>query len=166
MISCAIVGATGLVGQNFLKVLEEKQLDIDSFSLFASSKSNGKIVRFMDKDYTVKELTEDSFKDEKFDYALFSAGGAISKKYGPIAASTGCIVIDNSSTFRMDEDVPLVVPEVNSLDMFMNSGIIANPNCSTIQAVVALKPLDDKYTIKRIVYSTYQAVSRCRSKRN
>ena len=105
-----------------------------------------------------KELNENSF-DEGFDFAIFSAGGEVSKKFAPIAASKGCIVIDNSSTFRMDKDVPLVVPEVNSEDISLNKGIIANPNCSTIQAVVALKPLDDKYKIKRVVYSTYQAVS-------
>lgn len=108
--------------------------------------------------YIVKELNENSF-DEGFDFAIFSAGGEVSKKFAPIAASKGCIVIDNSSTFRMDKDVPLVVPEVNSEDISLNKGIIANPNCSTIQAVVALKPLDDKYKIKRVVYSTYQAVS-------
>ena len=108
--------------------------------------------------YIVKELNENSF-DEGFDFAIFSAGGEVSRKFAPIAASKGCIVIDNSSTFRMDKDVPLVVPEVNSEDISLNKGIIANPNCSTIQAVVALKPLDDKYKIKRVVYSTYQAVS-------
>src|SRR5699024_1651392 len=97
--------------------------------------------------------------DSSFDFAIFCAGGSISKKYAPIATSKGCIVVDNSSTFRMDDDVPLVIPEVNPEEIKHNHGIIANPNCSTIQAVVALKPLDDKYKIKRIVYSTYQAVS-------
>ena len=110
-------------------------------------------------EYTIKELNEKSF-DEGFDFAIFCAGGEVSKKYAPIAAlANWVIVIDNSSAFRMDKDVPLVVPEVNSEDIEKNNGIIANPNCSTIQAVVALKPLDDKYKIKRIVYSTYQAVS-------
>ena len=154
----AIVGATGLVGRTVLKVLEEKNLPIDEYVLFASSKSAGKILKFMDKDYQVQELNENSF-DSGFDYAIFSAGGSTSKKYAPIAASKGCIVVDNSSAFRMDEDVPLVVPEVNPEEIKNNHGIIANPNCSTIQAVLPLKALDDKYTIKRIVYSTYQAVS-------
>lgn len=154
----AIVGATGLVGRTVLKVLEEKKLLIDEYVLFASSKSARKILKFMDKDYQVQELNENSF-DSGFDYAIFSAGGSTSKKYAPIAASKGCIVVDNSSAFRMDEDVPLVVPEVNPEEIKNNHGIIANPNCSTIQAVVALKPLDDAYGIKRIIYSTYQAVS-------
>ena len=112
----------------------------------------------MGRDYIVQELNDLSF-DSGFDYAIFSAGGSTSKKYAPIAASKGCIVVDNSSAFRMDTDVPLVVPEVNPEEIVNNHGIIANPNCSTIQAVVPLKPLDDKYKIKRIVYSTYQAVS-------
>ena len=113
---------------------------------------------FLGKEYTVQELTENSF-DEGFNFALFSAGGEVSKKFAPIAASKGCIVIDNSSYFRMHDDVPLVVPEVNMEDAYKNNGIIANPNCSTIQAMLPLKALDDKYKIKRVVYSTYQAVS-------
>ena len=157
-IRMAIVGATGLVGRTALKVLEEKKLPVDEYVLFASSKSAGKKLKFMGKDYIVQELNELSF-DSGFDYAIFSAGGSTSKKYAPIAASKGCIVVDNSSAFRMDDNVPLVVPEVNPEEIIKNHGIIANPNCSTIQAVVALKPLDDKYKIKRIVYSTYQAVS-------
>ena len=154
----AIVGATGLVGRSFLKVLEEKNLPNFEYKLFCSKKSSGKHIKFLGKDYTTEELTEKSF-DEGFDFALFSAGGETSKKFAPIAKSKGCVVIDNSSAFRMDDDVPLVVPEVNAECINMHKGIIANPNCSTIQAVVALKPLDDKYKIKRIVYSTYQAVS-------
>ena len=154
----AIVGATGVVGRTALKVLEEKNLPISEYVLFASNKSAGKKVKFMNKEYVVKELTEHSF-DEGFDFAIFSAGGETSRKYAPIAASKGCIVVDNSSAFRMDKDVPLVVPEVNPEEIKNNHGIIANPNCSTIQAVLPLKALDDKYTIKRIVYSTYQAVS-------
>lgn len=154
----AIVGATGLVGRTVLKVLEEKKLPIDEYVLFASKNSSGKKLRFMDKDYIVQELNDLSF-DSGFDYAIFSAGGKVAKKYAPIASSKGCIVVDNSSAFRMDNDVPLVVPEVNPEEIKNNHGIIANPNCSTIQAVVALKPLDAKYKIKRIVYSTYQAVS-------
>lgn len=154
----AIVGATGLVGRTVLKVLEEENLPISEYKLFASSKSSGTTLKFMGKDYIVNELTENSF-DEHFDFAIFSAGGDTSKKFSPIAANHGCIVIDNSSAFRMDPTVPLIVPEVNPEKIKENNGIIANPNCSTIQAVVALKPLDDKYKIKRVVYSTYQAVS-------
>ena len=157
-IRLAVVGATGLVGRTVLKVLEEKKLPIDEYVLFASKNSSGKKLRFMDKDYIVQELNDLSF-DSGFDYAIFSAGGKVAKKYAPIASSKGCIVVDNSSAFRMDNDVPLVVPEVNPEEIKNNHGIIANPNCSTIQAVVALKPLDAKYKIKRIVYSTYQAVS-------
>lgn len=154
----ALVGATGLVGRTAIKVLEEKNLPISEYVFFASSRSAGSLIKFMGKDYTVCELKEDSF-DEGFDFAIFSAGGETSKKFSPIAAKKGCVVVDNSSAFRMDENVPLVVPEVNPEEIKTNQGIIANPNCSTIQAVVALKPLDDKYKIKRIVYSTYQAVS-------
>ena len=154
----AIVGATGVVGRTALKVLEEKNLPISEYVLFASSKSAGTKLNFMGKEYVVRELNEHSF-DEGFDFAIFSAGGETSKKYAPIAALKGCVVVDNSSAFRMDKDVPLVVPEVNPEEIKNNHGIIANPNCSTIQAMLPLKALDDKYTIKRIVYSTYQAVS-------
>lgn len=154
----AIVGATGLVGRTALKVLEEKKLPNFEYKLFCSKKSAGTKITFLGKEYIAEELTDHSF-DEGFDFAIFSAGGNTSKHYAPIAASKGCIVIDNSSAFRMHEDVPLVVPEVNPEDIFKNKGIIANPNCSTIQAVVPLKPLDEKYKIKRIIYSTYQAVS-------
>ena len=159
----AVVGATGVVGRTVLKVLDEKQLPIKEYVFFASSRSAGKTINFMGKDYIVKELKEDSF-DEGFDFAIFSAGGDTSKHYSPIAASKGCIVIDNSNAFRMDLNVPLIVPEVNPEEIKNHNGIIANPNCSTIQAVVALKPLDEKYNIKRIVYSTYQAVSGAGSK--
>jgi aspartate-semialdehyde dehydrogenase len=154
----AVVGATGMVGRMFLKVLEEKQFPINNFYAFASAKSAGSKITFNGKEYDVEELNEKSF-DRHIDIALFSAGGETSKKYSPIAASKGVVVIDNSSAFRMDKDVPLVVPEVNPDAAKAHSGIIANPNCSTIQAVVALKPLHDKYGIKRIVYSTYQSVS-------
>ena len=159
----AIVGATGVVGRCILKVLEEKNLPISKYVFFASSKSAGKQISFMKENYTIQELTEDSFC-EGFDFAIFSAGASVAKKFAPIAVKNGCVVIDNSSAFRMNCDVPLIVPEVNSEDIKANKGIIANPNCSTIQAVVALKPLDDKYNIKRIVYSTYQAVSGAGSK--
>ena len=154
----AIVGATGLVGRTALKVLEEKKLPISEYVFFASSNSAGKEIIFQNKKYIVRELNEHSF-DEGFDFAIFSAGSDTAKKYAPIASSHGCIVIDNSSAFRMDKNVPLVVPEVNPEEIKNNKGIIANPNCSTIQAVVPLKALDNKYGIKRIVYSTYQAVS-------
>ena len=154
----AIVGSTGLVGRTVLKVLEEKNFKNCTYTLFASKKSAGSKVQFLGQNYIIQELTEDSFKSI-FDYAIFCAGGSVSKKFIPIAVQSGCTVIDNSSVYRMDKDVPLVVPEVNPEKIFENKGIIANPNCSTIQAVVALKPLDDRYKIKRIVYSTYQAVS-------
>lgn len=157
-IKLAIVGATGLVGQTILKVLEEKHLPISQYTFFASSRSCGKKLNFLGKEYIVQELTSTSF-DEGFDYAIFSAGGDVAKKFAPIAAQKGCIVIDNSSYFRMDATVPLIVPEVNPEEIAHHHGIIANPNCSTIQAVVALKPLDTAFGIKRIVYSTYQAVS-------
>ncbi|MFR2788255.1 MAG: aspartate-semialdehyde dehydrogenase [Clostridia bacterium] len=154
----AIVGATGLVGRTALKVLEEKDFSNIQFTLFSSKKSAGTKLEFMGTNYIIQELTENSF-NSGFDYAIFCAGGETSRKYIPIATSKKCICIDNSSFYRMNPDVPLVVPEVNPGDIYNNSGIIANPNCSTIQAVVPLKPLDKKYGIKRIVYSTYQAVS-------
>ena len=159
MIRCAIVGATGLVGSTFLKVLEEKKLPIDEYVLLASKKSAGKEVIFMNKKYIVEELTKDAFLNNRFNYALFSAGSEVSLEYAPIAANNGCIVIDNSSAFRMKDNVPLVVPEVNKEMIEKNNGIIANPNCSTIQAVIPLKVLHERYTLKRVIYSTYQAVS-------
>ena len=158
-INLAVVGATGMVGRTFLKVLEEKNLPIENFYVFASARSAGSTLTFNGKEYTVLELNENSFKDYQIDIALFSAGGGTSLKYAPIAAESGCIVIDNSSAWRMDPNVPLVVPEVNTEDIRSHQGIIANPNCSTIQAVVALKPLHEYYGIKRIVYTTFQAVS-------
>ncbi len=153
----AIVGATGMVGRTFLKVLEEFNLPIKSLKCLASARSAGQELEFNNKKIIVEELTENSFDD--VDIALFSAGGAVSKKFAPIASSKGCVVVDNTSAFRMDKSIPLVVPEVNREDIKNHNGIIANPNCSTIQAVVALKPLHDKYKIKRVIYSTYQAVS-------
>jgi len=156
----AIVGATGLVGGAFLKVLEERAFPFTKAYLFASSKSAGSVVALAGRDYVVEELTETAFDGKDIDIALFSAGGNVSAKFAPIAAAAGALVIDNSSQWRMDPDCPLVVPEVNPEDaMDAPKGIIANPNCSTIQAVVPLKPLYDKYGIKRIVYSTYQAVA-------
>jgi len=153
----AIVGASGMVGRMFLRVLEEKKLPVDEYVLFSSARSAGQKIHFMNQEYTFCELTETSF-DSGFDYALFSAGGNTSKKFAPIAKEKGCTIIDNSSYWRMNPKVPLVVPEVNIETAYQHK-IIANPNCSTIQAVVALKPLQDKYGIKRIIYSTYQAVS-------
>lgn len=154
----AIIGATGLVGRTALKVLEEKNLPNIEYTLFCSKKSAGTKLNLLGKEYIAQELKDSSF-DESFDFAIFSAGAETSKHFAPIAASKGCIVIDNSSAFRMEDDVPLIVPEVNFQDVTQHHNIIANPNCSTIQAVVALKPLDDNFKIKRIVYSTYQAVS-------
>ena len=154
----AIVGSTGVVGRTVLKVLEEKNFRNCEYTLFSSSKSAGTRLQFLGETYVIQELKEDSF-DSKFDYAIFCAGSAVAEKFAPIAVKNGCIVIDNSSFYRMNKNVPLVIPEVNSEMIFKNNGIIANPNCSTIQAVVALKPLDNKYKIKRVVYSTYQAVS-------
>lgn len=154
----AVVGATGMVGQKMLEVLAERDFPIDHLYLFASAKSAGKEVEYKGKKYVVEELKESSF-DRNIDIALFSAGASISKKFSPIAASKGVIVVDNSSAFRMDEKVPLVVPEVNPQDVEWHNGIIANPNCSTIQAMLPLKALHDKYTLKRVIYSTYQAVS-------
>lgn len=154
----AIVGATGLVGRKAIEILQEYNLPISHCELFATRKSAGTDFYFNGKRCLVKELKEDSF-DAGFDFAIFSAGGETSKRYAPIAASKGCIVVDNSSAFRMDPSVPLVVPEVNPEEIQNNNGIIANPNCSTIQAVIPLKALDDNFKIKRIVYSTYQAVS-------
>lgn len=154
----AIVGATGMVGRTFLKVLDQRNFEIDNLYLFSSKKSAGSIVKFRDKEYIVEELNEDSFSRD-IDIALFSAGGSVSKKFAPIAKENGVIVVDNSSAWRMDKDIPLVVPEVNPQDINWNNGIIANPNCSTIQSVVPLKVLHENFKIKRVIYSTYQAVS-------
>ncbi len=157
----AVVGATGMVGRKFLEVLEERQLPVSEYFLFASKRSAGKEITFMGKKHTVRELTDDAFQGLDIDIALFSAGGETSRHFAPIVASTGAVVIDNSSCWRMDPDVPLVVPEVNpdAIPGYKKKGIIANPNCSTIQAMVVLKPLSDAYGLKRVVYSTYQAVS-------
>lgn len=153
----AIAGATGLVGHQLLRTLEDRNFPVTSIRLLASERSEGKILTFRGEDIRVETLREDSFKGT--DIALFSAGGTTSKRFAPCAARDGCVVIDNSSAWRMDPDVPLVVPEVNPDDVKAHKGIIANPNCSTIQMVVVLKPLHDAATIKRIVVSTYQAVS-------
>ncbi|MBC6695841.1 aspartate-semialdehyde dehydrogenase [Terrisporobacter mayombei] len=157
-VNIALVGATGMVGRTFIKVLEERQFPINNIYLFSSAKSAGTTVKFAGKEIVVEELNENSF-DRDIQIALFSAGGSVSEKYAPIAASKGVIVVDNSSQWRMDPNVPLVVPEVNPEAVKNHKGIIANPNCSTIQAMVPLKPLYDRYGLKRVVYSTYQAVS-------
>ena len=158
LVNIAVVGATGMVGRNFLKILDERNFPINNLYLFSSEKSAGSKLIFKGKEYEVEVLTEESFKRD-IDIALFSAGGAVSKKYAPIARDNGVIVVDNSSAWRMDKDIPLVIPEVNPEDISWNNGIIANPNCSTIQSVVPLKVLYDAFKIKRIIYSTYQAVS-------
>lgn len=159
MYNVAIVGATGNVGRKFLEILEERNFPVKELYLFASKRSAGKTLKFKGEDVLVEELCEANIVNKKIDFALFSAGGSVSLEFAPIFAKHGAVVIDNSSAWRMDKEVPLVVPEVNPEDVKWHKGIIANPNCSTIQAMVALKPLYDKYGIKRIVYSTYQAVS-------
>ncbi len=154
----AIVGATGEVGRTFLKVLEERNFPVDDLILFASAKSEGKRLKFKGQDFEVKDLAKaENFKG--IDIALFSAGSGISKEYAPKFARDGAVVVDNSSAWRMEKDVPLVVPEVNPEDVKYHKGIIANPNCSTIQMVVALKPIYDFAGIRRIIVSTYQSVS-------
>jgi aspartate-semialdehyde dehydrogenase len=156
----AVVGATGMVGQMMLRVLEEKNFPVNTCFPYASARSAGKSLEFKGEKRTVLELKEGCFDHMGIDIALFSAGGGPSELYAPMAAKAGAVVIDNSSCWRMNPEVPLVVPEVNPQEIKnAKKGIIANPNCSTIQAVVALKPLYDKYGIKRIVYATYQAVS-------
>lgn len=156
-LSVGVVGATGAVGREMLKVLEQRNFPLTKIKALASSRSAGKKLEFKGKEIVVEELTPDSFDD--LDLALFSAGGSVSKEFAPIAAEKGCVVVDNSSAWRMDPEVPLVVPEVNPDDLEKHKNIIANPNCSTIQMVVPLKPIHDVAKIKRIVVSTYQAVS-------
>jgi aspartate-semialdehyde dehydrogenase len=153
----AVVGATGAVGQQMLKTLEKREFPIKKLSLLASARSAGKEILFKGEKITIQEATPEAF--EGVDIALFSAGGSISKQLAPEAVKRGAVVIDNTNAYRMDPNVPLVVPEVNAEDIALQKGIIANPNCSTIQMMVALKPLKDRYGLKRIVVSTYQAVS-------
>ncbi|MCD6460627.1 aspartate-semialdehyde dehydrogenase [bacterium] len=155
--SVAVVGATGAVGREMLKTLEKRNFPVGSLKLLASARSVGKTFMFKGDEYFVEELTENSFAGVEI--ALFSAGGNISKKFAPLAVKAGAVVVDNTSAFRMDSEVPLVVPEVNPEDIFNHKGIIANPNCSTIQMVHALKPLHNYGRIRRVVVSTYQAVS-------
>ncbi len=153
----AILGATGAVGQTMIKVLEEREFPIDEIRLLASPRSAGKELEYMGVKYKVEPVSPEAF--EGIDIALFSAGGSRSKEWAPIAVEKGAVVIDNSSAWRMDENVPLVVPEVNPEDVKWHKGIIANPNCSTIQMVVALNPIHKAKKIKRVIVSTYQAVS-------
>ncbi len=153
----AVVGATGAVGNEMIKTLETRKFPVEKLRLFASERSVGKVLEFMDTEIKVEAINEDSFKG--IDIALFSAGAERSKIWAPVAAKSGCIVIDNSSQWRMDPEIPLVVPEVNPHDLKWHKGIIANPNCSTIQMVVVLKPIHDAAKIKRVVVTTFQAVS-------
>ena len=153
----AIAGVTGAVGQEFLRILEQRDFPYASIKMLASARSAGSQVVFKGQAHTVEELTADSFDD--LDIALFSAGGSISKQYAPIAAEKGCVVVDNSSAFRMDPNTPLVVPEVNPQDIEKHKGIIANPNCSTIIMNVPVWPLHQAFGVKRVVASTYQAAS-------
>ncbi|MCX6145133.1 MAG: aspartate-semialdehyde dehydrogenase [Ignavibacteriales bacterium] len=153
----AVVGATGLVGRTMIRVLEERNFPVDQLLPLASERSVGKDVVFHGKIIPVQKLEPDKFNNIQF--ALFSAGASVSKEFAPHAVKAGTVVIDNSSAFRMDADVPLVVPEVNRAQAFAHHGIIANPNCSTIQMVVVLKPLHDRFRIKRVVVSTYQSVT-------
>ncbi len=153
-----IVGATGEVGLMMIKVLQEEKIYIEELTLFSSQRSAGEKIKYYDQEITVKELTEESMQ-EKYDYILFSAGSTISRKYATIATKAGNIIIDNSSAFRQDKRIPLVIPEINSELLTKYRGIIANPNCSTIQMLLALANLHKKYEIKKIIVSTYQAVS-------
>ena len=153
----AVAGVTGAVGQEFLAILEQRDFPFDSFKALASIRSAGKKIEFKGKEYIVEELTKDSF--EGIDIALFSAGGERSREFGPAAAKAGAVVVDNSSAFRMDAEVPLVIPEINPEKIKDNKGIIANPNCSTIIAIVPVWPLHKANPVKRMVVSTYQAAS-------
>ena len=153
----AIVGATGAVGQEMLKVLEKRDFPYDELVLLASARSAGKKITFRGKEYTVQELTENAF--EGIDLALFSAGGSITKKFAPAAVKAGTIVVDNSSAYRMDPEVPLIVPEINPEDAKKHKGILANPNCSTIIMLMAVYPIYKLYGVRRLVVSTYQAAS-------
>src|ERR1039457_1606115 len=153
----AIAGATGAVGVEFLRLLEDRKFPISELRLLASARSAGKTMRFQGRDVLVEELAEDSFAN--IDIAFFSAGGSISKKFAPIAAQAGAVVVDNSSAFRMDPKVPLVIPEINPEAIAGHNGIIANPNCSTIIAIVPLWPIHRKNRIRRLIAATYQAAS-------
>lgn len=155
----AVCGATGLVGRKMLEVLEERKIPINNLYLFASANSEGKVLVFNNKEYKVQTLSKENIENKKIDFALFSAGGKISKEFARVFTKMGTIVIDNSSAFRMEKDVPLIVPEVNFEDIGKEDKLIANPNCSTIQCVLPLKPLHDLFKLKAINYVTFQAVS-------
>lgn len=155
----AIIGATGLVGRTFLQIIEERGILFDQLYLYASKRSAGTEITFKGINYKVLELKTDQINDKQIDFALFSAGGSVSTQYAQDFVDIGAVVIDNSSAFRMDPNVPLVVPEVNPDDMFLHHGIISNPNCSTIQSVLPLSIIDFYYHVKRVDYTTYQAVS-------
>ena len=157
-VNVAVVGATGLVGRKILEILEERNFPINNIIFLASEKSEGNTIEFRGKSYKVKKLDENSF-DGEIDLALFAAGGSVAEKFVPLAIKNGVKVVDNSSFYRMDKDVVLVVPEINKEKITKDTMLIANPNCSTIQSVLALKPIFDNFKIKRIVYNTYQAVS-------
>jgi aspartate-semialdehyde dehydrogenase len=156
-VNVAVVGVTGAVGTEMLRVLERRDFPVDELRPLASSRSAGKNITFRGKEVPIQELTANSFED--MNIGLFSAGGSISREFVPYAVEENCVVVDNTSAFRMDEGVPLVVPEVNANRISEHNGIIANPNCSTIQLVLILKPIHDAVRIKRVVVSTYQAVS-------
>jgi aspartate-semialdehyde dehydrogenase len=153
----AVVGATGAVGIEMIKTLEKRNFPVGKLTLLASARSVGKKLKFRGQEIAITELTKDSFKG--IDIALFSAGGSISKEFAPIAAKAGCVVVDNSSAFRQDENVPLVIPEINASDVKSHKGIIANPNCTTAITLMALYPLHKAFTVSRIFASSYQAVS-------
>src|SRR6267143_1523528 len=153
----AVVGATGAVGIEMIKTLEKRTFPVGKLTLLASARSVGKTLKFRGQDITVQELTKNSFAG--IDIALFSAGGGISKEFAPIAAQAGCVVVDNSSAFRMDDKVPLVIPEINASDVKWHKGIIANPNCTTAVTLMALYPLHQAFSVKRIFASSFQAVS-------
>src|SRR4026209_1531360 len=153
----AVVGATGAVGIEMIKTLEKRNFPVSKLTLLASARSVGKELKFRGQEIAVKELTKDAFAG--IDIALFSAGGSISKEFAPVAAKAGCVVIDNSSAFRMDDSVPLVIPEINAADVRGHKGIIANPNCTTAITLMALYPLHQAFGVRRIFASSYQAVS-------
>src|SRR5205823_4051377 len=153
----AVVGATGAVGIELIKTLGKRNFPVSKLALLASARSVGRKLKFRNQEIAVDELTKDSFKG--IDIALFSAGGGISKEFAPLAAKAGCVVVDNSSAFRMDDSVPLVIPEINPGDIKNHRGIIANPNCTTAITLMALYPLHKEFRVKRIFASSYQAVS-------
>ncbi|MGM0409599.1 MAG: aspartate-semialdehyde dehydrogenase [Bacillota bacterium] len=156
-LNLAVVGATGAVGQEMIKILEQRNFPVKNIKFIASKKSEGKKLTFLNKEVIVESIDENTFKN--IDIALFSIASSLSKKYAVQAANSGAIVIDNSNAFRMDEEVPLVVPEINEKEIYKNTGIIANPNCSTIQLVMAINKIHEKFNIKRMIVNTYQAVS-------